>query len=109
MSDHTEPEPAEEPPPFDTELLHFVLGEIVENPTPAGVSLGWRRVDNKYVLTWTDFVANDWTEEYVDLSVALLRLACLARCEEDDWSPGFRDDATKFPDMADRAFGFLVI
>jgi hypothetical protein len=33
-----------------------------------------------YVLCWTDGVANDWVEQYGDLSTALARLAALVAC-----------------------------
>lgn len=70
-------------------------------------------------LTWTDGVANDWTEEYPSKDLAELRLAELLRCvennrgltdrdafvefftrEDDDWTPRVDDlPLTTNPDM----------
>lgn len=35
-----------------------------------------------YVIWWNDYVVNDWTEAYTDLSEALVRYATLIRCGE---------------------------
>lgn len=44
---------------------------------------------DKFIINWTDYVANEWTEEYTKLSAALTRLAMLAACGEADWDLGF--------------------
>jgi hypothetical protein len=43
----------------------------------------------KFIVNWTDYVANEWTEEYDLLSEALTRLAMLAACKEANWELGF--------------------
>jgi hypothetical protein len=43
----------------------------------------------KFIVNWTDYVANEWTEEYDLLSEALMRLAMLAACKESNWELGF--------------------
>ena len=46
-------------------------------------------VDGVVVLWWTDYVANEWTETYDSLPIALTRLALLAECKDRDWDAGF--------------------
>lgn len=43
----------------------------------------------KFIVNWTDYVANEWTEEYDKMSAALTRLAMLAACQEAGWDLGF--------------------
>jgi len=40
---------------------------------------------DKVVLSWTDYVANQWDEEYDNLAQALTRCALLLACEAADW------------------------
>ena len=49
-----------------------------------------------HVLTWHDGIANEWSENYPDLPVALVRLACLMECERQGWATGFRDTPAEF-------------
>ncbi len=45
--------------------------------------------DGVFVLWWTDYVANEWSENYTSLATALIRLALLAECKDRDWDAGF--------------------
>ena len=45
--------------------------------------------DHTATLSWTDYVANDWTEIYPSLSIALMRLATLEQCRRTDWATFF--------------------
>jgi hypothetical protein len=48
----------------------------------------WELVDSecgkKFVLWWTDYVANSWEEMFDSLPVAIARLASLVKCGESD-------------------------
>jgi len=66
-----------------------------------GVSI-WQWVEDgvpaprtRFTLEWTDYVVNDWCEVFDTLSVALARLAVLAKCEEQNWDV-FMMDAPQF-------------
>lgn len=61
---------------------------IVFNDTDYGCRI-IRNADDTFTVNWTDYVANEWTETYEDLSVALLRMAMLAACKELNWDCGF--------------------
>jgi hypothetical protein len=50
-------------------------------------------VDGKFVITWTDWVANEWTETYDNFSEAIARLALLAACCESKWMLGFQQNS----------------
>lgn len=39
-----------------------------------------------YELRWTDYVINEWHEEYAELSLAIIRLGVLADCIGNDTS-----------------------
>jgi hypothetical protein len=52
--------------------------------------------NGKAVLEWSDGVANVWVEQYDRLALALLRLATLAACADEDWSIGFINDEKQF-------------
>ena len=54
------------------------------------------RAGDGFVLRWSDFVANEWEENYGSLSVALVRVAALVRCGESGWAQGFVSDAQAF-------------
>ena len=49
-----------------------------------------------FVLWWTDYVANDWTERFESLPLVMLRMTALLACEESDWSKGFTTDPENF-------------
>lgn len=48
----------------------------------------WELVDSecgkRFVLWWTDYVANSWEEMFDSLPVAIARLASLVKCGESD-------------------------
>lgn len=56
--------------------------------------------EKPFTLTWNDGVANEWTEDYDTLSLALLRLGTLMKCGESDWDEGFRFDEKEFAENA---------
>jgi len=60
--------------------------------------------DEGFDLRWNDGVANEWSEEFDDLSTALARLAVLMRCGETGWSTGFAQTPKYFADHADAFF-----
>ena len=61
-----------------------------------------------WTLFWSDCVANDWSEHYRDLSVALCRAGALMRCGESGWARGFSAyDGNDGPLFTDRAAYFL--
>jgi hypothetical protein len=51
-----------------------------------------------YTLSWGDAVANEWTEEYLDFSTLMLRLAVLVKCAESN--TGFTTDEHEFVTVA---------
>lgn len=56
-------------------------------------------VDNTgdgFSVTCGDYVANEWTETYPTLSLALLRVAVLVKCGEHDFEKLFAKDADTF-------------
>lgn len=54
---------------------------------------------DKVVLSWTDYVANQWDEEYDNLAQALTRCALLIECEMSDWELGFTMTPEQHSDM----------
>ena len=42
-----------------------------------------------FSLSWTDYIANEWVEDFSKLSLALARVAVLAECYEHNWEVGF--------------------
>jgi len=59
--------------------------QVMVADVPVTITKGER----EYTLHWTDGVANDWTESYPLLSLALARFATLVACAENDWQKGF--------------------
>lgn len=61
---------------------------------------------NVYVLSWTDYVINEWHETYTTLPQALARVAVLCAClesdNEEDTTLGFKSDQTDFAIQAMR-------
>jgi len=46
-----------------------------------------------FMLSWDDFVANDWRETcFPTLGAALARVALLAECGATNWARGFNHD-----------------
>lgn len=72
---------------LDTILIDTTF--LAPNAPPAGVKLYSNPRDTGYILECTDFVANDWREEFKTLSSALARLALLAYCAGEGWVPTF--------------------
>ena len=70
------------------------LAKYIADHMSVGVSI--ESSDTGVVLSWTDFVANEWAEEYDNLSEVLLRLAVLVRCGEENWVLGFTKQPTEF-------------
>lgn len=56
--------------------------------------------DGKYSLWWTDFVANEYTETYDSLPVALAGLAVLLACGESGWEKMFKHTNEDFSVLA---------
>ena len=82
----------------DTNTTTTMFSAVFDSPHAgeAGVSLRRLNDDTGYVLEWTDFVANDWSETFPNMSTALARLALLAFCCETDWDAMFKDDSSEF-------------
>jgi hypothetical protein len=71
----------------------------IDIPNAEGVVDALARIVHEgdiYIVTWTDFVANDWSERYVTLGAALARIALLADCGLTDWRSGFRGDDARW-------------
>jgi len=62
----------------------------------------------KYEVRWTDYIANEWIEVYLELSDALARVSALVKCGESDWSKGFAHDNKDFHFQADEFFAKVV-
>lgn len=56
----------------------------------------YRTVDGRGVIRWTDYVVNEWAEEYDTVSVAIARAAALYACGESKWEDGFAFDQDSF-------------
>ncbi len=114
-----------QPSPITTYVLDGTDGHVDHAPATAcgsaclrplfslvtdetGIDLAEKRDGSGFVLSWTDYVANEWTEEYPDLSLALLRLAVLQRCAESGFDRMFGQDHQQFPAAAYRAFAALT-
>lgn len=50
------------------------------------------RPDGTVGLWWTDYVANDWSEEFPTVAEALCSLAALEACRASDWEKSFSPD-----------------
>lgn len=66
--------------------------------------------ENVYRVLWTDYVANDWSEYFATLSLALTRVAVLSACVEEDLKTDtslslmFKFESSAF---ADHAYRFI--
>lgn len=60
----------------------------------------YRVAAGEFLLTWTDYVANEWAETFPTLPVALTRLACLMECERRNWEAGFQATPDQFTPTA---------
>lgn len=84
------------------------LAQYIADHYGVGVEIE-RNLNIGYILKWTDFVANEWREEYGTLAQALLRLAVLVQCAENDWEVGFtKNDPNEVYDTASRFFAEQV-
>lgn len=73
------------------------MEELLNIGLDGGSCIAWIRTDGEsFFLSWTDGVANDWTEEFPDFSYALARLANLQYCAESDWYEGFTHQPAEF-------------
>jgi hypothetical protein len=54
---------------------------------------------DKVILSWTDYVINQWDEEYDNLAQALTRCALLIECEMSGWELGFTMTPEQHSDM----------
>lgn len=54
------------------------------------------KTENGFSLTVGDYIANEWTEHYPTLSLAMLRVAVLIKCGEHDFEKLFYKDADTF-------------
>lgn len=62
-----------------------------------------------FLLRWDDCVANEWIEEFADLSVCLARLAVLIACSESDFEKGFAQVQDVFvSDVCPSFFGMAL-
>ena len=55
-------------------------------------------------LWWTDGVANEWTEEFPTVALAVLRLASLFQCAGSNWTCGFSVEPQEFERLGDEFF-----
>ena len=55
-------------------------------------------------LWWTDGIANEWTEEFPTVALAVLRLASLFKCSESDWVDGLAVESEEFERLGDEFF-----
>lgn len=69
-----------------------------------GFEFSIEQVEGKWVLYWTDCVANEWTESYDLLSHAVARLACITACAESDYSVSFAQTPENFEPVVDDFF-----
>lgn len=88
-------------------VSQFVMNASGDS-SPAGVELRRIKRDGteSFVILCEDFVANAWDETFPTLSLALARLAVLAKCAEDNWDTGFINDGDE-PGFVDAAKTFL--
>jgi len=54
---------------------------------------------DRITMEWTDYVANEWSEEYPNLAQALTRCALLLECEMSDWELGFATTPEQHSDI----------
>lgn len=77
---------------------------IEETANKLGVYIELDSVDNKFVMTWGDFVVNEWSEKFDNLSMLLLRLATLMKCGEENWDACFAIDLDDFIEVGHTFF-----
>ena len=52
--------------------------------------------ESGYQLSWSDYVANEWTEQFTELSLVFARISALAKCQEQNWQTGFVQSPSGF-------------
>lgn len=62
--------------------------------------------EDGYILRWTDYVANEWSESLPTLGLALLRLAALEHCRATERF--FAHDRVLFIQAGERVLGQLT-
>lgn len=92
---------------METEMRHEILNFTYNE---SGITVSQLNEDYfaKYEVRWTDFVANEWIEVYLELSDALARVSALVKCGESDWSKGFVHNNKDFHLQADEFFAKVV-
>lgn len=61
----------------------------------------YKGVNNTGVLRWTDYVANEWCEEFPTVAHAFARLSMLYVCADSNWEKGFANNPEKFTEILD--------
>jgi len=86
------------------QIMSAVINQMVEGISKVYVNLSGDDVyigvgknsEDKFVLYWNDYVANEWTEVFDTLPIALLRLAALLECGRSDWEKCFSKAPSQF-------------
>lgn len=72
---------------------------VIDVPNADGINeaTAWISRDGEvFRVTWTDYVANDWTESYTTLGAALARVALLVDCGANNFNTFFLQDETEW-------------
>lgn len=80
------------------------MANLIETKLPNDVWAVVSAEDGKFVLSWGDYVANDWEETFGALSHALLRLAMLAKCCESSDVRFFAVPEEDMPAVSEKLF-----
>lgn len=87
----------------------IISNSIMASDAIPGIEIDVTRLDTgEYQIRWNDFVANEWVETFPSQSVALIRLASLARCAESDWDEGFVLDEEEHSIASEEILNSLV-
>lgn len=62
---------------------------VAEFSVGGEVGIKVEQIDAVYRLSWSDYVANDWAEEYPTLSIAIARASVLVACAEGGFEEAF--------------------
>lgn len=76
-------------------IIRDEVGIVIRHSDPSPDDIYGDRI----TLSWTDYVANQWDEEYANLAQALTRCALLIECEMSDWELGFTMTPEQHSDM----------
>jgi hypothetical protein len=77
---------------------------IIQTKLPNDVWATVHQEGAEFVLSWGDYVANDWQESFGALSHALVRLAMLAKCCESKSVRFFGVDEADMPAVSEKLF-----